>query len=133
MGIANHVTIIEVFQDFMEQIFMEIEVDGFHRLGYNRNDDQVLWANLNSHILYLVTQIVEIRNGPTTFIGIPWPLYQPKYGPIEYTICDLVGHLTIDAQAHWTTTFLERKVTKVNATINGFWNTFNHCGYPINH
>lgn len=39
-----------------------------------------LWDNSNSHLSYLVTQVVEIRNGPTNFISIPRPPYQPKYG-----------------------------------------------------
>ena len=40
------------------------------------------------------------------FISVPLPLYQPKYGPIEYAICDLVGYLEIDTQENWVMNFL---------------------------
>ena len=132
--LQNHGTSIEVFQDFVNEICTEIEVDGLHRLGYDTDDSRVfLWDNLNSHLSHLVTQVVEIRDGPTTFIAIPRPPYQPKYGPIEYAICDLVGALAIDSEASWTTTLLERKIREAAQKINGFWNTFDHCGYPINY
>ena len=70
-----------------------------------------MWDNLNSHLSHLVTQVVEVRgDGPKIFTSVPRPPYQPKYGPIEYAICDLVGHLAIDAQANWTMALLEVKI-----------------------
>ena len=80
---------------------------------------------------HLVAQIVKGRQGPTVFSFVPRPPYQPKYGPIEYAICDLVGHLAIEAQANWTTELLERKIRDAAQQIKGFWNTFDFCGYLI--
>ena len=133
--LQNHGTTIEVFRDFIEEICTEIEVDGLHLLGYDTDDRRVfLWDNLNSHLSHLVTQVVEARgDGPTIFTSVPRPPYQPKYGPIEYTICDLVGHLAIDAQANWTTALLEVKIREASQQIKGIWNNFDFCGYPFNY
>ena len=131
--LQNHGTTIEVFRDFIEEICSEVENDGLHLLGYDTDDRRVfLWDNLNSHLSHLVTQVVEGRvGGPTVFTSVPRPADQPKYGPIEYAICDLVGHLAIEAQANWTTVLLERKIRDAAQQIKGFWNTFDFCGYPI--
>ena len=102
---------------------------------YDTDDRRVfLWDNLNSHLSHLVTQVVEGRvGGPTVFTSVPRPPYQPKYGPIKYAICDLVGHLAIETQADWTTMLLEKKTRDAAQQIKGFWNTFDFCGYPINY
>ena len=112
--LQNHGTTVEVFHDFINTICREIEVDELHG-QYDTDDQRVfLWDNLTLHMSHLVAQIVEGRQGPTVFSFVPWPLYQPKYGPIEYVICDLVGHPAIDAQANWTTTLLERKIREAS-------------------
>ena len=79
----------------------------------------------------MITQLVEVRNGPTNFSIIPRPPYQPKYGPIEYIICDLVGQLAKDADREWTTDSLEQEINNRFPTLRGFWNTFDFCGYTI--
>ena len=47
--------------------------------------------NLQAHLTPIVYQTVEARNGPTCFnILLRQLAYQPKYGPIEYKIYDVI-------------------------------------------
>ena len=103
-----------------------------HNFGYDTDQFRVfLWDNLNSHLSHLVTQTVEGRDGPCQFTIVPRPPYQPKYGPIEYVICDLAGSLTYDADRDWNTNNLEQQIQNKFPLLHGFDNTFDHCGYSI--
>ena len=75
------------FCNFIDTICKDIEEN-----GHNGFDDHriFLWDNLNSHLSHYVTQTVEGREGPRHFSCVARPPYQPKYGPIEYKICDIV-------------------------------------------
>ena len=122
-------TTTEVFATFIEHICSSIETNPV--VGYDTDSFRVfLWDNLNSHLSHLVTQTVEGRSGNTIFSIILRPPYQPKYGPIEYIICDLVGELVIDAEKEWNTNILEKQILDEFLHFRWFNNTFYHyCGY----
>jgi hypothetical protein len=119
------------FADFMESVIEGIELDPIP----DTDDHRVfLWDNLRSHLSPIVTQTVEGRHGPCRFSILPRPAYQPKYGPIEYKMCDLVSELRRQAQPNWNTGILEQAVLRIAGQIgmNGSVdNTFDHCGYTI--
>ena len=82
----------------------------------------------------VVAQVLHDRpaGGGTRFISIPRPPYQPKYGPIEYKICDLIGVVSKMARPHWTTADLEHAIrTEAFRSLAPFDSTFDHCGYTV--
>ena len=97
----------------------------------------VLFDNLCSHLAPIVAQTIEVRppGSNTTFISIARPPYQPKYGPIEYKICDLVETVGRQTTREWTTADLEqalvREAARLSLNTRSFDNTFDHCGYTV--
>lgn len=84
--IQNGGTTVVVFRDFCDHICSDIEANPIP----DTDDHRVfLWENLRSHHAAYVNQTVTGRTGPCRFTIVPRPPYQPKYGPIEYKICDL--------------------------------------------
>jgi len=100
-------------------------------------------------------RIVQLRNNPPTVsrplekkfrssvpssTGKDWhdmrydvvshPPYQPKYGPTEYIICQLVNHLKINTQRELVDLVdLEQQIYRAAGAIGPFDGTFAHCGY----
>lgn len=68
----------------------------------------ILWDNLRVHMTLMVYRTIEARDGPYRFLILPRLAYQPKYGPIEYKICDLLlymqciidGEMNLDQMEH---------------------------------
>jgi hypothetical protein len=119
------------FADFMEEVCQDIETN---RIPDTDDHRVFLWDNLRSHLSPIVVQTVEGRHGPCRFSILPRPPYQPKYGPIEYKICDLVSQIRREAQPDWNTDILEQAILRIAGQIgmNGSVdNTFEHCGYPV--
>jgi len=118
-----------VFAEFLEEILVTAtDVDDV------RN---VLFDNLRSHLAPVVAQTIEVRppGSNTTFTSIARPPYQPKYGPIEYKICDLVETVGRQTTRDWTTADLEqalvREAARLSFNTRSFDNTFDHCGYTV--
>ena len=72
--------------------------------------------------------MVENRGGSQRFTIVPRPPYQPKYGPIEYKICDLLEAVKIKSKEEWTLQDLEREMYDAAACIGPFWSTCEHVG-----
>lgn len=87
--VRNTGTTALVFADFIEHICNDIETNAM--VGDLDTERVFLWDNLASHHSPVVVNTVENRVGPCTFSIIPRPPYQPKYGPIEYKICDTIA------------------------------------------
>eukprot|EP00536_Pseudo-nitzschia_multiseries_P011229 jgi/Psemu1/28266/gm1.28266_g len=100
----------------------------------NYGDEQrvSLWDNLSSHYSGIVYETVLARGGPTQFNVLPRPAYQPKYGPIEYVICELVNYLKINTRGPVDLDDIEQQIIQAAAGIGPFNNTFAHCGYSEN-
>ena len=119
-----------VFAAFCDKVLSDIEQHPAP--GDVDNTRYPIWDNLASHHTALVSQPVEGRPSPNTFIIVPRPPYQPKFGPIEYVICEIAAELARRAQPNWTTAHLRQEVVQVFGTLGRdgkFWNTFEHCGY----
>ena len=65
------------------------------------------------------------------FSSINCPPYQPKYGPIEDKICDIIYKLQMDSRVRWDTDRLEQEVVIDVTRIGSFNDAFVHCGYTI--
>ena len=100
-----------------------------------KNADTVrifLWDNLNSHLAPIVGQTIHehtVGPGPVIFSSCPRPPYQPKYGPIEYVICQVTSKAAKEVQANWTTQDLEQAIRRAAVDVGPFDSTFEHCGY----
>ena len=59
----------------------------------------------------------------------------PKYGPIEYNICDLIAAIGKKSTLDWTLANLERALREETHGISkgnpSFNNTFDHCEYTV--
>ena len=124
--IQNGGTTVLVFRDFCEMICSDIELN---RIAGTDDHRIMLWDNLNSHHAAYVHQTVTGRMGPCQFTIVPRPPYQPKYGPIEYKICDLTDEVRKKKTGEWDCARLEQEVRAAALRIGPFDSTFAHCGY----
>jgi hypothetical protein len=88
-----------------------------------------LWDNLAAHHSPYVHQTVTGHAGPCQFSIVACLQYHPKFGPIEYNICELTNVLPMKKEATWTMQELENPIYQAAASIETFDSTFVHCGY----
>ena len=119
-------TSINIFRDFVDHICTDIENNPVLPTDQHR---VFLWDNLAAHHSAYVHQTVTGRTGAVSFSIIARPPYHPKYGAIEYKICDLTHDLSMTKRPHWDTQRLERAVSESAQRIGPFKSTFDHCGY----
>ena len=119
-------TTTNIFRDFCDYVCTEIE-----QFGVQGTDDHriFIWDNLSAHHSAYVHQTVRGRNGPCQFSIVARPQYHPKFGPIEYKICELTNILRMRKQPNWTMQTLENEIYAAAASIETFDSTFVHCGY----
>lgn len=131
--VQNTGTTALVFAKFCEYVCNDVETNLVQ--GDLDTSRVLLWDNLASHHSPVVVDTVENRAGACTFSIIPRPPYQPKYGPIEYKICDTIATTRRIAQANWTTDDVEQAIASTFGSIGrgdyNFDNTFDHYGYSI--
>ena len=61
------------------------------------------------------------RVGPSNFSIVPRPPYHPKYGPIEYKICEVMGKIWLKKEEDWDMNRLVRlRRIKSYLSINRF-------------
>ena len=117
-----------VFADFIDHICSDIEQNGRHLDGYPNDLNRIfMWDNLVSHHVPIVSQTVEARQGPCNFSSINRPPYRPKWGPIEYAICDLVERIADEATPQWTNRELENEIYSAAGRVGPFNATFERC------
>jgi hypothetical protein len=124
--IQNGGTTINIFRDFVDEICRDIEAAPIPVVDNHRI---FLWDNLAAHHSAYVHQTVTGRGGNQQFSIVPRPPYMPKYGPIEYKICDITHDVMKRKLADWDVPTLEREVLRAVQTIGPFNSTFRHCGY----
>ena len=118
-----------LFGDFIETVCRDVERNHIPQSDETR---YLLWDNLGAHLTEYVTNIVEIREGPTTFVPIPRPPYKPRFAPVEYVFCQLACELNRRKMRHWTAVDLRTQLNNILLALgrDGKWNkTFAHCGY----
>ena len=103
---------------------MHIPITDDHRV--------LLWDNLRAHMTPIVYQTIEGRGGATRFSILPRPAYQPKLGPIEYKICDLLLDMQYNTEGKMNLDQMEAAIIDSSARIGPFDSTFEHCGYSEN-
>lgn len=104
-----------LFAEFCDYICNDIETNPV--VGDLDTDRVFLWDNLAAHHSAPVVNAVEDRHAGCVFSIIPRPPYQPKYGPIEYKICDTVATARRAAQSHWTTDDVEAAIVAAFGSI----------------
>ena len=119
----------DAFADFCDGMCGAIE--GHMHIPGTDDHRVILWDNLRSHMTPIVYQTIEARDGPTRFSILPRPAYQPKYGPIEYKICDLLLHMQYNTDGEMSLDEMEHAINISAAAIGPFNSTFDHCGYSI--
>eukprot|EP00536_Pseudo-nitzschia_multiseries_P006922 jgi/Psemu1/16454/gm1.16454_g len=89
------------------------------------------WDNLSSHYSPIVYEAVIGRGGPTQFDILPQLLaYQPKYGPIEYVICQLLNNnMKVNVIGELDLNQMEQQILYSAAATGPFDATFAHFGY----
>ena len=80
-------TATNIFCYFCDYVCRDIETN--HIPGTNLHSI-LIWDNLAAHHSRYLHNTVANRVGPSNFSIIPWPPYHPKYGPIEYKICEVM-------------------------------------------
>jgi len=108
---------------------MDIEMNNipdtiFHRV--------FIWDNLTAHHSAYVHNTVTGRVGPSNFSIVPWPPYHPKYGPIKYKICEVMGKIRLKKEEDWDMNCLEHEIMLAAYQIISFDKSFQHCGYRWN-
>ena len=83
------------------------------------------------HSVY-VHNLVTNRVGPSNFSIVPRPRYHPKYGPIEYKICEVMERIWLKKEDDWDVNRLEQEIMIAANQIENFDTTFQHCGYKWN-
>ena len=124
--LQNSGTTINHFRDFCDLVCTDIEQNPVMPTDMHRI---FIWDNLNSHHANYVNQTVTGRGGNTQFSIVARPPYMPKYGPIEYKICDVSHECMKKKLPDWDMPRLEREVYAAAARIGPFDSTFQHCGY----
>lgn len=79
------------FAYFCDYVCHELEQ---HPAPYGLDNDHIImWDNLRAHLTDLVYETVQGQETPNIFQIVRHPLYQPKYAPIKYIICEITSQL----------------------------------------
>ena len=117
----------DAFASFVGSICSSFE--GEQRVPQTDDWRVFMWDNLSSHAAPIVYNTIFDREGPTRYNVVPRPPYQPKYGPTEYIICQLVNYLKINTRGELDLVDLEQQIYRAAGAIGPFDGTFAHCGY----
>ena len=88
-----------------------------------------IWDNLGSQHSVYVTQAMAGRCGPCRFNIVLRPQYQPKQGPIEYSICDLKQLISTMKEERWDMAYTQVEIHCAAIDIGPIHATFEHYGY----
>ena len=85
-------TATNIFCYFCDYVCGDIETN--HIPGTNLHS--ILFCdNLAKHHSRYLHNTMANQVGPSNFSIIPWPPYHPKYGPIEYKICEAMEKIRL--------------------------------------
>ena len=119
-------TTTNIFRDFCDYVCRDIETNNIPGTDFHRI---FIWDNLGAHHSRYVHNTVTNRVGPSNFSIVPRPPYNPKYGPIEYKICEVMEKIRLKKEEDWNMNRLEYEIMLAANQINRFEETFIHCGY----
>ncbi len=69
-----------------------------------------IWDNLAAHHSQYGHNTVTGRVNPSHFTILPRPPYHPKYGPIEYKICEVLEKIWLKNEEQWDINQLEQEI-----------------------
>ena len=122
----EHWYVYNTFRDFCEYNCNDIEVNG---ISVTDGSCIFIWDNLSARHSAYVHATVTARAGPRCFYIVPRPPYHPKFGPIEYKICDITQQIKPKTEPNWDIAEVEQQIMRLAMTIGPFDTTFIHCGY----
>ena len=122
-------TTTNIFRDFCDYVCTDIETNNIPGTDFHR---VFIWDNLTAHHSAYVHNTVTGRVGPSNFSIIPRPPYHPKYGPIEYKICEVMGKIRLKKEEDWDMNCLKHEIMIVANQIISFDTTFQHCSFRWN-
>jgi hypothetical protein len=122
-------TTTNIFRHFCDYVCMDIETNNIPGTNFHR---VFIWDNLAAHHSAYVHNTVTNRVGPSIFSIVPQPQYHPKYGPIKYQICEVMGKIWLKKEENWDMNCLEHEIMLAANRIRSFDTTFQHCGYRWN-
>jgi hypothetical protein len=115
-----------MFRDFCEYVCSDIQVNC---IAVTDDNHVFIWDNLATHHCAYVHMTVTARAGPCHFYIVPRPPYHPKFGPIEYKICDNTQQIKLKTKPDWDIAELEQQIMALTMRIGPFNSMFLHCGY----
>ena len=122
-------TTTNIFRDFCDYVCTDIETNNIPGTDFHR---VFIWDNLTAHHSAYVHNTVTGRVGPSNFSIVLRPPYHPKYGPIEYKICEVMEKIRLKKEENWNLNRLEHEITLAANQIKRFEESFIHCGYHWN-
>ena len=122
-------TTTNIFRDFCDYVCTDIETNNVPGTDAHR---VFIWDNLTAHHSAYVHTTVTNRFGPSQFSIVARPPYHPKYGPIEYKICEVMEKIRLKKEEDWNMNRLEHEIMVAAHQIRRFDETFLHCGYQWN-
>ena len=127
--VRNIGTTTNIFRDFCDYVCRDIETNNIPGTDFHRI---FMWDNLAAHHSRYVHNTVANRVGPSNFSIVPRPPYNPKYGSIEYKICEVMEKIRLKKEEDWDLNRLEQEIMIAANQIERFDETFIHCGYQWN-
>ncbi len=100
-------TTTNIFHDFCNYVCGDIETNNIPGTDFHW---VFIWDNLTAHHSAYVHNTVTGRVGPTNFSIVPRPPYHPKYSPIEYKICKVMGKIWLKKEEDWDMNRLEHEI-----------------------
>jgi hypothetical protein len=91
-----------------------------------------IWDNLAAHHSAYVHSMVTNYDSPSLFSIVAQPPYHPKYGPIEYKICEVMEKIQLKKDKDWNMNRLEQEIALAAHQIKKNEESFIHCGYLWN-
>ncbi len=122
-------TTTNIFRNFCHYVCRDIETNNIPCTNFHR---VFIWDNLTAHHSAYVHNTVTARVGPTNFLIVPRPPYHPKYSPIEYKICKVMGKIWLKKEEDWVMNRLEHEIMLGANQIISFDTTLQHCRYRWN-
>jgi hypothetical protein len=119
-------TTTNIFCDFCDHVCRDIDTNNIPGTDFHRI---LIWDNLAAHHSRYVHNTVVNRVGPSNFSIVPQPPYHPKYGLIEYKICEVMEKIRLKKEEDWNMNRLEHEILLAANQIERFEETFIHCGY----
>jgi hypothetical protein len=118
-----------IFHDFCDYNLRDIETNNIP--GTNLHWIFIRDSLMVHHSMYVHSAVTN-RDGLSQISILPRPPHHPKYGPIEYKICEVMEKIRLKKVEDWNMNRLEHEIALAAHQIERFDETFTQCGYQWN-